>query len=372
MKVLFVNENIGGHSTVHLNLERALREHDEIQARFLHMPPPGLVRRIAGTRLPVLGPRDLDIQPLRAQLALSALVRRRLGPLLDGVDAVHVYTENAALLSADLLRRVPSVVSTDATNAQNAYRLPYRRPTRWTAKVLPLTQRFERRVYDAATLVVANSEWAASSLRDDYGVSSDRLRVFPFGIELGEEESVNKVSANGLPRVTFVGRTLERKGGRQLLDLHQRHLSDRCRLTLVTEEAVSPAPNVDIVRDIRAGDPRLREILAQSAVFAFPSEMDMAPNAVLEAMSAGVPVVALRVAALPEMIEDGVSGRLIEPGHPEELVAAIGALLSDPEGARRMGTEARRRVRERYDVRDAAAQLLDTLREAIALHRRSA
>ena len=102
MRVLFVNENIGGHATVHLNLERALSGHPEIEATFLHVPRPPLGRRIVSASVPGLGRLDLDLQPLRAQLAVSAFVRRRLLNIVADFDVIHVYTHNAALLSSKL------------------------------------------------------------------------------------------------------------------------------------------------------------------------------------------------------------------------------------------------------------------------------
>src|SRR5207248_1173419 len=114
-----------------------------------------------GTTLPILGRYDLDFQPARAQLAAALITRRLVAPLVDGVDVVHWYTANSALLSVDFVHRVPSVVSLDMTNAQNSRRLPYRYPTRFTPFVTRPVARLERRVYEQAAAVVAKSEWAA-------------------------------------------------------------------------------------------------------------------------------------------------------------------------------------------------------------------
>jgi starch synthase len=366
VRLLLVNENIGGHETVHANLGHALGEIEEVDADFLHVPAPGLGRRIVGARIPGLDRLDLDLKPLRAQLALSAYVRRRIRRRLDRYDALYVYTHNAALLSPDLLRRLPTVVALDTTNAQNAYRLPYRRPTRFTPLVLPLTQSFERRVYRAATLVVANSEWAAESLRDDYGVPRSRIRVVPTGLRIPPDAPVGPEPQ--LPRIVFVGRSMERKGGNFLLALHRRHLRERCILTIVTPERVPPEPGVEVINDIRPGDPRLYSLLRSARLFAFPSEVDMFPNAVLEAMAAGLPVVAMRVGAVPEMVPDGVAGLLVEPGAESEFRRALETLLDDPARAEAMGAAARRRFEERYDVRVTARGLLDVVREAIELY----
>ena len=224
MRVLFVNENIGGHRSVHNNLRATLPAHPEVEAEFLDVPKAQGLRRAVGTSIPGLGRLDLDLQALRAQLALSAWVRRRLLSSMHRFDVVHVYTGNAGLRSADLLAAMPSVVTTDATNATNAYRLPNRAPTRFTPNAIRAAQRWEKPVYHSASLVVANTAWVAGSLRDDYAVPEDRLRVFPFGIvapefEDGPAPGVHR--SDRLPQLVFVGHQLERKGA---LRLHRLHL----------------------------------------------------------------------------------------------------------------------------------------------------
>jgi alpha-maltose-1-phosphate synthase len=227
VKVLFINENIGGHVTVHHHLRRALADHPHVQATFLDVPPPGPARRIVGAAVPGLGRLDLDLQPLRAQLALSVVVRRRLERLIDDVDVVHLYTQNAGLVSLSLFRRRPLVISLDTTNARNAYRLPYRAPTRFTPWSVPMSMWFERRLFAEARTIVANSEWAASSLRDDYGLSDDRVVVVPAGIEAPVVE--RRRSVGDRPTIVFLGRQLERKGGLELLDAWRQNVADRAR-----------------------------------------------------------------------------------------------------------------------------------------------
>ena len=64
----------------------------------------------------------------------------------------------------------------------------------------------------------------------------------------------------------------------------------------------------------------------------------------LEAMAAELPVVACRVAAIPEVVQDGVTGLLVPPRDPAALAAEIERLIADPELARRLGRDGRRRV----------------------------
>ncbi|MGZ4689738.1 MAG: glycosyltransferase family 4 protein [Acidimicrobiia bacterium] len=364
-EVMFVNENLGGHASMHLSLREALPEvHPGLVAEFIDVPASGPLRRAVAAQLPVLGRLDLDLHPLRFQLAQSEVVRHLLRSVCgpgSRPDVLHVYTQSIALRSVDLLRAVPSVVSTDATFLQGAYHLPHRRPTRFTASAVRIAQVFERRVYDAATLVVAQSQWAADSLHDAYGIEWDRIRVIPFGLSLGDVPP--RRPAPGLPEVTFVGATLDRKGGTRLLRVFREHLRDRCVLNLVTRDAVAPEPGVRVISDFEPGDPRLPELLARTSVFAFPSEMDNSPYCVLEAMRSGVAVVATRVGALPEMVQDRATGLLVT--HDDAaLAAAIGSLLDDPAQASAMGAAGRARFDEFYDARVTTRRLLDVLTEA--------
>ncbi|MEM9563994.1 MAG: glycosyltransferase family 4 protein [Actinomycetota bacterium] len=371
MRVLFINENIGGHVTVHHHLRSVLAGRSDIEPVFLDLAPPGLAARLAGAAVPGLARLDLDLQPLRAQLVRSAGLARLLEAHLPGIDVIHLYTHNAGLLSADRWRRHPTVVSLDTTNAQNGYRLPGRRPTPFTRFTVAATKPFERRVHRAADLVVANSWWAAGSLRDDYDLPDDKLRVLPFGIDAPRFDPgpAPGVIASGRPRAVFIGRSLARKGGLQLLRVHHRELADRLDLTMITWERPDSGPGVEVIDDLQPGDPRLWSILRQSAMFVFPSEIDMAPNAVIEAMMAGLPIVARPVGAIPEMVEHGVNGLLVGPDDAD-LAAAIATLLDDEPRRAAFGAASRARALANYDASTNADALVAVLAEAHARHHR--
>jgi starch synthase len=362
-----VNENLGGHAAMHLHLRRALMaDHARVEATFVDVPPPGLVRRIACLPVPGLARLDADLQPLRCQLALSATVARTLARIARDHDVVHVYSQNAGLLSARILGSMPTVVSTDTTNLVNAYQLPYRAPGPGTAASLRPAMALERRVFGAATVVVAQSDWAARQL-ERYGVCRDNVRVIPFGITVGP--TVTAQPTPGPPRVTFVGTTMDRKGGWTLLRAFQESLVGRCRLTLVTRDRVPPSPGVEVINHASPGDGLVPRLLADTAEFALPTEIDKSPYSVLEAMAAGVPVVSTTVGAIPEMVPDQVAGSLVAPGDHRGLARAIADLLEDDVRRRGMGAAARARVLERFDARRTTADLVRVLEEARNQHR---
>lgn len=366
IRPLFVNENMGGHATLHLAIRAALRDDPSTRPQFLDVPPAGTLRRAAASSVPGLARADADLQALRVQLGTSAVVRRRLRSWPDPYDVIHVYSQNAALLIDGLLRDRPSVVGTDATTAQGAPLLPYRRPGRGTDRRVTTSQRFERRVYEAATLVVAQSEWVAGSLRDEYGVDPTRIRLIPYGITM--PEALGRI-ARDRPQITFVGFSMQRKGGSRLLELWRRSFRADADLNLVTRDDVGREPGLRVFRDFRPGDPRLRTLFAETDVFVFPSRIDTFGYALVEAMAAEVPTVALAVAAVPEVVADGETGLLVDPDADDDaLAAAIARILGDPEGARAMGRAGRVRALERFDARVTTARLVEVLREAVALH----
>lgn len=89
------------------------------------------------------------------------------------------------------------------------------------------------------------------------------------------------------------------------------------------------------------------------------------PMVIGEAMSHGVPVIASRIGGLPEIVEDGVTGLLFEPGDERDLAAKIRLLWQDPELGRRLGAAAREKI-ERTSRQDVVVrQLIDTYRQLL-------
>jgi glycosyltransferase involved in cell wall biosynthesis len=346
---------------MHQHLEEALRNHAEVDAVFVHVPRPGLVRRVAGASVPGLARLDLDLQPVRAKLAAAWLARRATRGRAREVDVVHWYTHNAALLAADLVRSVPSVVSLDMTNMQNHERLPYRSPSRFTLRAGYLARRLERRVYGMASLVLAKSNWAATSVMRDYGVAAEKVCVQPFGILPGPAPARHRPAR---PMLVFVGRTLPRKGGDQLLRVWRSRLQKRCDLTLVTGARVPGEPGLTVRNDIGDRDGRLRPLLERSTAFVYPSEIDSSPHVVFEAMAAGLPVVVARSGGMPEQVIEGETAFVVPPRDDQALVAAVTTLLDDQARADAFGAAGRRLVEERFSMEVTVPRFIDHLQAA--------
>jgi len=116
-------------------------------------------------------------------------------------------------------------------------------------------------------------------------------------------------------------------------------------------------------------DPTQMPLYYQAAdVYFHPSRADTAPFSVLEAMAAGLPVVATSVGGIPEQVEDGRSGFLVPPGDTMAMAERLGKIISDPEGCEEMGSYARSRALEQFDFEHQVGDFLDWMRLIVSVN----
>jgi glycosyltransferase involved in cell wall biosynthesis len=117
------------------------------------------------------------------------------------------------------------------------------------------------------------------------------------------------------------------------------------------------------LRDMLSKEEMIREY-QNAHLFLLPSFGEGFPNSLLEAMASGLPVIASKVGAVPEVVEDRINGILIDPGDPGALTRAIKLLLQDPNLMDTLGRNNREKV-IRYDVRQGEAQWDSIYRELL-------
>ena len=111
---------------------------------------------------------------------------------------------------------------------------------------------------------------------------------------------------------------------------------------------------------------QLKAHLATTAFLALPTREDNCPMVILEAMAAGVPVLASAIGGVPDLIEHGVTGLLCNPDHPDSFRDAVARLLDDRPFALQLAANAKSRARQRFHPAVIAQNHLDIYREVLA------
>ena len=93
------------------------------------------------------------------------------------------------------------------------------------------------------------------------------------------------------------------------------------------------------------------------SVAAGDGQMEGLPVVLMEALACGIPTVATRLSGVPELISDGETGLLAEPGEPGSLADALNATLADPDAARRRAERGRAKVVAEFDICDSGVRM---------------
>lgn len=257
---------------------------------------------------------------------------------------------------------VPHFVYTDHTHLTN---LDYEdfdrrllRGPRWLA--------LERALYDGATIVFTRSENVSRTLLERYGQARERVVCVGAGSNARiPEASEPGADADDTVRILFVGVDWARKGGPELVEafrrLRERH--PEARLRIVGASPAIDAPGVEVVG--RCPVDAVHAHYAEASIFCLPSRREPFGVAYVEALHHGLPVVGTRIGAVPELVEEGVTGFLVDVGDVDALAERLERLVADGELRRSMGRRARARARERYTWESVAARMADSIRAAL-------
>lgn len=287
-----------------------------------------------------LRPDVVQVHESDAGLAMLWLVRRRwdgLRPLLVALQQVSYVEERRAVRPLGSQGRVLGVPGWKE------------RFFRWFKA--PLQILLGRWTAHFADLVLAPSRATATELARDYGVK--RWSVLP-NTSRGPLEAPEAV-AHPLPPggfVLFVGRLRVRKGVEVLLEALKILRQEGWRLPLVIagdgehrrglERRVA---ELGLEEDVswlgRVGRGHVRFLLERATLLAVPSIYEGMPLVILEAMAAGVPVVASRVSGIPEVVEAAGCGWLVPPEDPESLAQVLSTAWDAPQERRERGERGR-------------------------------
>jgi glycosyltransferase involved in cell wall biosynthesis len=161
----------------------------------------------------------------------------------------------------------------------------------------------------------------------------------------------------------FVGADLERKGGLLLLQAFRALRPLGVELHMVTRAALPEEPGLFVYTQMQPNSPALKQLYHESDIFCLPTYGDCLPMVLSEAGAAGLPAVSTRVAGIPELVQDGVTGALVPAGDVPALVEALRALVLNPDMRLLQGERAVEVVRRDFDAQRNARRLLALLKQ---------
>jgi glycosyltransferase involved in cell wall biosynthesis len=299
---------------------------------------------------------------LRPAWRLANLARR------ERYGIIHTHTPRAAMIGrlAAALARVPLVHHVHSPTTNDSTRV---RQDRWNARI-------ERLSLNGVSAVIAVSQSLAGWARDQ-GIPPERINVVPNGVptrgalaerdEPGDAWTLGTVALfrprKGL-EVLLEAITMLRRGGANV----------RLRAVGEFETAEYQAKIHALINDLALGDAidwigftqDVPRELAKMDLFVLPSLFgEGLPMVVLEAMAAGVPVVASRVEGVPEAIRDGSEGLLAHANDPTDLARAISRFVRGGVSWTQIRRDAHVRQAERFSDRSMARGVAEVYREVL-------
>ena len=375
MRLLILNSEYppigGGAGNASANIARELAilgfQVSVVTAHFANQPRREILDDVTIYRIPALR-RKQDRSGALEQLAfiLSASFwtlnwARRNKP--QATLAFFGMPSGAPALLLKIIHRVPYIVSLRGGDVPGFRPYDFKTFHKWIGPFL-------RVIWKHASSVIANS----SGLRDLALAFDSRFEIpiIPNGVDLTRYTVPERDWSS--PRLLSAGRIVHQKG----LDLGLRALSQLMDLDWSwsiagdgpqLENLKSLAKDLDMAERVRFLGWQSREELIhryhESNLFLFPSRHEGMPNAVLEAMSTGLPVIATRIAGNEELVLEGENGCLVPAGNVDELREALRRILVDPNLRKKMGSASRQRVEQNYSWRNTALQYKTRLEKIV-------
>ena len=218
----------------------------------------------------------------------------------------------------------------------------------------------ERLAYERAAYLFTMSRLVKSSLVDDYGISPEKITVvgsFPnrHTIYKGEKKFGSK-------QILFNGAEFERKGGDLVLEAFKlvKQALPEAKLVVIGTKLKATAAGVDYLGRITSLED-MRQLFLKSDLLLAPGRCDPFPSFVIEAMNYGVPCIVSGNDGMPEIVDHGINGLVIDPATPEVIAEKIINLMGDLPTLTSMSHQARQKVKTQLNRHVIAAKIMNTI-----------
>ncbi|MFE4543527.1 glycosyltransferase family 4 protein [Arthrobacter sp. NPDC056727] len=230
--------------------------------------------------------------------------------------------------------------------------------------------------------VVTISDYNLQYLRRHFPQQADRIRLVRNGLELARFPYRDPRPAGSTVRIAAVGRLVEKKGFQHLLPALAALTGSGVRADvriagtgMMAQDLQSALARLGLSQHVRMLGPQtqdqIHELLDWADVFVAPcvvgsdGNADGIPTVLLEAMATGTPCISTAVTGIPEIVRDGSTGILIEPGNPALLEQAIRRIISPATDRMFLARNARDLIEREYDAGRQAAALRRLSRQAV-------
>lgn len=271
---------------------------------------------------------------------IKELIREHLGPRLEG----YVFSFQTQSLYDASIEGLPHFVYTDHTHLTNLYYPGFERGQLYAPAWIDL----EKDIYRNAQKTFLMSSHVRRSIVEQYAGDASRIACVYAGSNLDDRSLPLENDGYRNKHILFVGVEWERKGGPQLLEAFARVLQRHpdAQLTIVGCSPCVDLPNVHVAG--RVPLTQVKQHLVKASVLCLPTRIEPFGIVSIEAAIHKIPVVATRIGALPDVVEEGKSGRLVEVDNVQALADALAELISDPEKCRAFGEHGYRHVKDFY------------------------
>ncbi len=219
-------------------------------------------------------------------------------------------------------------------------------------------QQFESILWRLTDRLVCNANSLRAHVIKRHGVNPKIVDVVPNGVD-ADYFTPDLSCRDPRPTVVFIGRLVWQKDPFLLIEAFRllRKLVSNARLILIGQGYLNSIVHQKVAAsglsehiELIPGASDIRPFLRQGWLFVLPSVSEGFPNVIIEAMSCGLPVVATSVGGIPEIIEQGVNGLLVQRRSPELIAQAMARILLDDETRNLMGRRAREIAIERFPL----------------------
>jgi glycosyltransferase involved in cell wall biosynthesis len=316
--------------------------------------------QVARLAPPTSWPRNVTLRRLLFNLQLPVLLRTLRYDLIVGVD-IDGWLWSSARDGRPYLASIKGVIAEEMQHEGGRTRL-----------LFELLARLEAANARRADAVLTTSAYCRAAIGRHYGIAAGRVRLVPEGIDLPRWRRMITAQPRSSDGATIlcVARQYPRKHIADLLRALPavRHDVPRARALIVgdgPEHAALRALAAELRLDGAVqflgslpDDAQVARCYRQADIFCLPSVQEGFGIVFLEAMAAGLPIVAARAAAVPEVVPDMRAGLLVAPGDTTALAAALISLLKRPDQRAAYGDFGQRYV-EQYDWGHVAQLFLD-------------